>query len=349
MVSYTVDDFIGPIAVGVGDFNNDNYLDVVVANYDGQSVSILLGNGDGTFLPEKITYVGNNTDPTAMAVGDFNNDHQLDTVIVNMENGNMVVLLGNGDGTFRVQKSVSTGGTSYPTGVVAGYLDKDNLLDLAIVNSGNDRILVYTGYGNGTFRSQKSLQPGGGSQPNGVALGDFNHDNNTDIVSANWGTNKVSVFLGYGNSSFRSQMSFSTGNAPNWVNVADFNRDNHLDVAVLNMNDNTIGILLGIGNGTLGVQTTYLVSNASSTYFFTIADVNNDGRWDIVIPNAEVSNIGLLLGRGDGTFETQITFSTGTDSFPYGLAVADFNRDNLADIAVANYDSNEVGIFLGTC
>ena len=348
MVSYTVGNSTGPYAVDVGDFNNDNYIDIVVGNYDGQSVGILLGNGNGTFLPTKTTFIGYNTDPIAMDVGDFNNDLQLDTVVVNLNNANMVVLLGNGDGTFRVQKSVSTGGSSYPSGVVVGYLDKDNLLDLAIANSGNDRVLVYTGYGNGTFRSQRTLQPGGGSEPNAVVMGDLNKDNNTDLVIANYGTNKVSVFLGYGNSSFRTQMTFTTGAGPSWIDVADFNGDNNLDVAVINMDANTIGIFLGIGNGTLSTQTTYSISNSSSTYFFTIADVNNDGQKDIVIPNSIVDTIGILLGRGDGTFQAETTLSTGQGSGPSALVVADFNRDNIADIAVANHDSDEVGVFLGT-
>jgi hypothetical protein len=351
MVSYTPDNdnFLGPDAVAVGYFNNDSYIDIVVANYDDQSVGILLGNGDDTFLPEITFFAGNNTDMVAIAVGDFNNDHKLDTVIVNMDNANIIVLLGNGDGTLIVQKAVPTGSGSYPAAVAVGYFNKDNILDIAVANSGNDRVLIFTGNGNGTFQSQKSLQAGGGSSPNGVAVGDFNNDNNTDVAVANWGTNAVGVFLGYGNGSFRSQMTFPSGNVPNWVNVADFNGDRHLDIAVLNMNDNNIGVLLGIGNGTFLTQTTYPVSNTNSTYFFTIADANNDGRWDILIPNALDNNIGILLGRGDGTFGVQITFSTGADSSPSGLAITDFNRDGRSDIVVINYNTDEVGVLLGTC
>lgn len=349
MVSYVTDNFLGPTAVAVGYFNQDSYLDIVVANYDDQSVGILRGNGDGTFLPETTFFVGNNTDPVAIAVGDFNNDHLLDTVIVNMDNSNIVILLGNVDETLRVQKALLLGSTSYPVAVAVGYFDKDNILDLAVANSGNDRVVILIGNGNGTFRSLKPLQAGGGSSPSGVAVGDFNHDGNTDVAAADWGINKVGVFLGYGNGSFRSQMVFPAGNSPTWVNVADFNGDSYLDVAVLNLGDNNIGILLGVGNGTFLTQTTYSVSNTNSTYFFAIADVNNDGQWDIVIPNAVDDNIGILLGRGDGSFGTQITFSTGTDSAPAGLAVADFNRDNRPDMVVVNSNSDEVGIFLGTC
>jgi hypothetical protein len=83
MVSYTDDNFLGPASIAVGDFNNDNYTDIAVANYDNKSVGILLGIGNGTFLPEKITFTGNNTDPNEIAVADFNNDNHLDVVITN--------------------------------------------------------------------------------------------------------------------------------------------------------------------------------------------------------------------------------------------------------------------------
>ena len=351
MVSYVPDsdNFLGADVVAVADFNNDNYLDIVVANYDDQSVGILYGNGDGTFQSEITFPTGNNTDAIAMAVGDFNNDYYLDTVIVNMDNANIIVLLGNAGGTLTPQKAILTGTNSYPAAVVVGYWNKDNILDIAVANSGNDRVLIMTGNGNGTFQSQKTLQPGGGSAPSGIAIGDFNHDNKTDLAVADWGTNKVSVFLGYGNGSFQSQLTFPAGISPIWINVADFNGDSNLDIAVLNGDSSNIGVLLGVGNGTFLNQTTYSVSNTNSTYFFTVGDVNNDGRWDILIPNSFDNNIGILLGRGDGTFGTQITFSTGPDSQPAGLAVADFNRDNRPDIVVINYNTDEVGIFLGTC
>jgi hypothetical protein len=110
-----------------------------------------------------------------------------------------------------------------------------------------------------------------------------------------------------------------------------------------------MGILLGTGNGTFGHQTTYPVGNSNSSYFFAIADANNDGWWDIVVPNTSDNNFGILLGKGDGTFGAQTTFSTGDGSQPYGLAVADFNNDNRPDVVVANYGLNTVGVLLGAC
>jgi hypothetical protein len=180
-------------------------------------------------------------------------------------------------------------------------------------------------------------------------VGDLNHDNNTDVVTAQRDANRVGVFLGYGNGLFGSQMIFPVGNSPVWIEVADFNSDNQLDIAVLTRGDNTIGILLGIGDGTFLAQTTYNVSNSSSTYFFTVADINNDGQLDLLIPNPTLNSVQILLGRGDGTFQAEMLFSTGASNWPVEMAVADFNRDNRADIAVVSYGSNEVDIILGTC
>jgi len=293
--------------------------------------------------------MSDDTDPVAMAVGDFNNDNRLDVIVANLDSGNIAVLFGNGDGTLTQLNTVTISTYSAPSAVAVGYFNNDNILDIAVADFGSNRISIFIGNGNGTFRSQSLYQTGIGSASSGVAVGDLNHDNHSDVVVANSGTNQVDVFLGYGNGSFRSPMLFSAGAVCVWINVADLNGDGNLDVAVLNQDTNNMGILLGIGNGTFGNQTTYSVGNSNSSYFFAIADANNDDRWDIVIPNTADNNFGILLGKGDGTFGVQTTFSTGDNSQPYGLAVADFNNDNRSDVVVVNYGLNTLGVLLGAC
>lgn len=347
MEYYATDNFLGGDVAIVGYFNNDNYLDIAVGNYDNCSVSTLIGNGDGTFQDQIISFIANNAHPTAMAVGDFNNDNRLDIVVVNVDDGNIAVLLGKDDGTFMLQKVISTGTASDPSAAAVGLFNDDNILDIVITIGGTDKMGLLIGNGNGTFQATKTFSTGGGSGPSGIDIGDFNHDNRLDVVVSNWENTKVAVLLGLGNGTFRTQMSFSAGVVCVWIEVADFNGDSNLDLAVLNMNNNNVGVLLGIGNGTFLPQVTYPVGNSNSTYFFTVGDVNNDGRWDIVIPNSVENNVGILLGKGDGTFQAQITISAGPDSAPAGLAIADFNNDNRSDIVVVNYNTGDIGILLG--
>lgn len=347
MNSYTTDDYLGPNSIIAGYFNNDSYLDLAIGNYDGSSIGILLGYGNGAFQNEIVTYISNKTHPTAMAVGDFNNDSRLDIVAVSLDDGNIAILLGNGDGTFLVQAIISTGGGSYPGAAAVGYFNNDLILDIVVTIGGTNRIGLYIGNGNGTFQNSKLSPTGSASEPSGIVVGDFNHDSYLDVATSNYGNSRVSVLLGYGNGSFRTQTSFPTGIECVWMDTADLNGDGHLDFVAINGKNNSVSVLLGFGNGTFRGQVTYPVGNSSSSFFIALADVNNDGRWDIVVPNTAENNIGILLGRGDGSFQAQTTIFIGDDAAPAAVAINDFNKDNLSDIAVANADWNEIDILLG--
>ncbi|CAF2869780.1 unnamed protein product [Rotaria sp. Silwood2] len=348
MVSYTTTVFLGPNAATVGDFNSDSYLDIVTANYDNSSVGVLLGTGNGTFQTQRIFSVGNNVQPMAITVADFNNDGRLDTVVANYRGSNIAVLLGNGNGTLQAQNNMSTGANSKPNAVAVGDFNNDNLLDIAVANYGTNKVGVFLGNGNGNFQIQDTYSTGSSSRPYAVAIGDFSYDNQLDLATANYGTNKIGIFLGIRNGTFQAQTTFLVGNKPSWISVADFNDDSYLDIAVLNSGDNNVGIFLGNGNGVFGTQATFSVGNSTWNYFFAVADLDSDGHLDIVVPNAIEGTISILLGYGDETFQLQQKFSTGANSEPYGLAVGKFNNDNWLDIAVTNYGTNEVGILLRT-
>ncbi|CAF3564904.1 unnamed protein product, partial [Rotaria sp. Silwood1] len=348
LVSYTTTVLLGPIAAAIGDFNSDSYLDIVVANYDNSSVGVLLGNRNGTFQTQRIFSVGNNIQPIAITVADFNNDGRLDTVVANYRGSNITVLLGNGNGTLQAQYSMSTGANSKPNAVAVGDFNNDNRLDIAVANYGTSKVGVFLGNGDGTFTIQSTYSTGSSSRPYAVAIGDFNHDNQLDLATVNYGTNKVGIFLGIRNGTFQAQTTFLVGTKPSWISVADFNDDSYLDIAVLNSGDNNVGIFLGNENGVFGTQATFPVGNSTWSFFFTITDLDSDGHLDIVVPNVVESTISILLGHGDGTFQLQQKFSIRANSEPYGLAVGDFNNDNWLDIAVTNYGKNEVGILLRT-
>jgi hypothetical protein len=182
-------------------------------------------------------------------------------------------------------------------------LNNDTSLDILIANYGTHSISVLYGYGNGAFSRPITYSMGYDSLPFAVVGGNFNNDNQLDLVSANYGTNNIAVLLGDANGTFTNQRTFSTGPAshPCAIAVGHFNDDTLLDIAVANYGTKNIGVFLGYGNGTFANQNTYSVDIASP-YFIATGDFNNDHRLDLVVSNKGSSNIGVFLGYGNGNF-----------------------------------------------
>jgi dienelactone hydrolase len=221
-------DSVEPSSVTVGDFNRDGNLDLAVANPGG--LSVLLGNGDGTFKPF-VSYAAGST-PFWVAAGDFNRDGKLDLVVANEGSNNISVLLGKGDGTFEAAVNYATG--SKPASVAVGDFNADGKLDLAVANLGSNSVSVLLGNGDGTFRT--TVDYGAGSAPRWVTVGDLNGDGKLDLVVANnavsGGTPGVSVLLGNGNGTFKSDVEYAVGSEPESVALGDFDGDGRLDIAV---------------------------------------------------------------------------------------------------------------------
>ncbi|CAF2893759.1 unnamed protein product [Rotaria sp. Silwood2] len=186
------------------------------------------------------------------------------------------------------------------------------------------------------------------SQPRSIAVGDFNNDTQMDIVVVISGTDTIGIFLSQDNETFRNEQIYPTGfnYCPYSLVVDDFNHNNYLDIAVANYGTNNIGIFLGNKNGMFANQKVFSLSS-SHPCFITVGDFNNDNQTDIVVANNATNTIGILLGNANGSFQNQITYSTGYDSLPIALVVGDFNKDNQLDIVVANYGTDNIGIFFG--
>ncbi len=132
--------------------------------------------------------------------------------------------------------------------------------------------------------------------------------------------------------------------AVQFVATGDFNHDGKADLAVLNGGSSgTVAIYLGNGDGTFGPPTSYAVGDNPQA--ITVADVNQDGMLDLLVPNLYDYTVSILLGNGDGTFQPQAT--TDTDYYPIFIAVGDFNNDGIPDLATANWDGYDVGIHIG--
>ncbi|CAF1101325.1 unnamed protein product [Rotaria sordida] len=272
-----------PSSIVVDDFNNDNCLDIAVANYGAHNIEIFFGYGNGTFFNSKVLSTGSSR-PLFINVGDFNNDNQSDIIIANYDTDSVSIFLGYDNGSFQNQKSYFTGYDSSPRSLAVGDFNKDNHLDIAIANYGTNNIGILFGYSNGSFSSSQIYTTNQNSNPISIAIGDFNNDNNLDIVVANYGIGNVGVFLNYNNGTFTPQITYSIGTNSRlqYVTVGDINNDSALDIIIVDSNNDKIHVFPGYGNGTFATISTYDVVSGSRPFAAVVADFNNDNQSDIV-------------------------------------------------------------------
>jgi hypothetical protein len=313
-----------PGSVVAGDVNSDGKLDLVIANNGDGAVSVLLGNGDGTFQAA-INYPMT-TLQFSLALGDVSGDGKPDVIVDSL--AGISVLLGNGDGTFRAGNSPNRTGT-YSISVVLGDVSGDGKLDLMVSDVFDANVSVLLGRGDGTFRSAVNYPVG--SNPQALAVGDVSGDGKPDLAVANFGSNNVSVLMGNGDGTFKAAINYVVGSAPLSVAIIDVSGDRISDLAVVNdINGKHGSVLLGKGDGTFQAPANYPVGIGPG--LITVGDINADGRRDLIV--GDRTSIGILLGNGDGTFQTMIEFPSGPAS---GVVVlADFNNDGLLDIAAGN-------------
>src|SRR5229473_403315 len=278
-----------PESVAVGDFNGDGAADLAVANYIAAgTVTVLLGNGDGSFQAPRAFSTGGRY-PFSVAVGDLNGDGRPDLAVVNVSSNSASVLLGNGDGTFQVPRSFATGGT--PISVAVGDFNGDGAADLAAVNITSNNISSLLGNGDGTFQMPRSFATGG--TPISVAVGDFNGDGRLDLAVANQASDNVSVLLGNGDGTFQAARSFAAGSFPWSVAVGDFDGDGVPDLVVANQNSSDVSVLLGNVDGAFQVPRSFAAG--STPMSVAVGDFNGDGRLDLAVANRDSNRVSVLI------------------------------------------------------
>jgi len=324
----------GPQSVAVGDFNKDGNLDLVAANYGtflnpGNTLSVLLGKGDGTFGAQKTFAVG--TSPSSVAVGDINLDGNPDLVATNYFSNTLSVLLGKGDGTFGAQQTFATG--SGPTSVAIGELNSDGKPDLAVANYGSNTVGVFLNKTSGSattasFNGQETEYAGNG--PRSVAIGQqYESIDYGSIYTANYGTSGEGNTVFWKPNLLPSQFRFSTGSGPYSVGLSDF-----FSVITANYGSAGGGSTITIGLGPRPGVTPVTYATGKGPAAVVVGDYNCDGTPDIAVANSGDGTLGVLLGNSDQTLQAQQTFAVGTN--PQAVASGDFNKDGRLDLVAAN-------------
>ncbi|MBO0350759.1 VCBS repeat-containing protein [Phormidium pseudopriestleyi FRX01] len=324
-----------PESVYIGDVNGDGHDDLAVANQNSNNVSILLGDGSGSFGTQTTFAVGSGS--FSVAVGDFDGDGKSDLAAANGFDNTVSILLGDGSGSFGTQTTFPVGAA--PISVNVADLNGDGNDDLAMANRDGYSVSVLLGDGSGGFEPQTSFLVG--SAPVSLTIGDFNGDGTSDLAVANRDSNTVSVLPGDGNGSFGTQTTFAVGSRPIAITGGDFNGDGKDDLAIANNFDNNVSVLLGDGRGGF-TQTTFAVGTWPMD--IKVGDFNGDGKSDLATTNELDETVSVLLGDGNGGFASPATFDVG--SSPYLLNVGDFNEDGKDDLVTTNFSSNNLSVLL---
>jgi len=292
-------------------------------------------------LPNQIGFLHN-----SIIMADFNGDGKPDIatgVSIGLD-AFFSVQLGNGDGTFAspLLQSIPSG-TAFDS-ALAGDLNEDGKVDLAIPYAGG--VILYFGKGDGTFRVGyvESISQLGTISP--MVAADFNGDGHIDLlVILATASIPGRLFLGVGNGTFRPALNVGTGASPIAMAVGDFNGDGNPDLAVAQPSQGTffkpapgyIDIVLGNGDGTFRTPVSYPIrasGDSPGTWFIVVSDFNRDGNADLAISGAD-TNTQVLLGKGDGTFNTVASY--GIAGCCGALSISDLNGDGIPDLLLSSF------------
>ncbi|HJZ94453.1 MAG TPA: VCBS repeat-containing protein, partial [Gemmataceae bacterium] len=341
-----------PAAVVAGRFNADPFLDLAVLNEGTGTVSVFLGSATGKFTENVATDANGNPVllsagnlPTGLSTHDLNGDGRLDLLVGN-DFGDVLTLLGNGDGTFRPYQR-----TDRNIALAVTDFDGDGKPDFIFANEALDHVSVQYSQAGQRFTQDRS---NGLLAPGAVSTADLNGDRVPDLVVANSGGNNVLVYLGTGNGEFGPAHSFFAGTNPAAITVTELNGDTLPDLVVANEGSNDVTLLLGQGQGSSWTLTPgpRVRSAGQGPVSTVVRDVTGPGRRpdgipDLVVTNSQSNTVSVIPGVGQGFFDDRSPdiFQTGID--PRQALVGNFDGHPGLDLVTINAGSNDLSFFAG--
>jgi len=362
-VSQTMNAVNGVMDSNASSTNASNSAAIIV---DGAQVTLGASNGQA-LVYGKIVFQSTNlavktdstvgTTPYNVVAADFNGDGKPDLAVTNYGSNTVSIFLNTGTSPYfpTTANQTLTAGTS-PVGIVAGDFNGDGKIDLAVTNYGTTTAYTYLNTGNTStpFPTTYSQSLTTGTSPQGITAGDFNGDGKIDLAITNSGTTTMYTYLNTGNTSTpfntTNSQSLTTGTTPRIPIAADFNGDGKIDLAVPNYGSNTVYTYLNTGNTSTPFNTTNSQSLTTGTQPRSIsaADFNGDGKPDLAVTNYGATTAYTYLNTGNTStpFPTTYSQSLTTGTSPYSIEALDMNGDGKPDLAVTNYGSTSLSVFL---
>ncbi|CAF1235306.1 unnamed protein product [Adineta steineri] len=300
------------------------------------------------FKTQQSYSTGSDSLPVFVSLTDINDDNRPDIIVANQYANNVGIFLNVQGGYFHQQVTESTGSASGPQYISIVDVNDDDKPDVIVANNRGDSVGVLLNKGYGQFHAVDIYETGPTTYPPGVAVVDANSDEKPDIIVTNRNLNTIGIFLnsGHGQFSFNKNYPVPFGFGVMCPQAVDVNGDTHPDIIVANSGGASVGIFFNFGDGTFTNWTTFSTGIDSQPNSLFVADVNGDNKPDLIVGNNKTSNVGVLLNAGNGKFLNQAIYSTGNNSQPRSVFVADINCDNKPDIIVANSNEHNIGIFL---